>query len=836
MDQAVAPAAAPATVTFHDGLGERHRVVDRVRNEPVEILCLRGELTAVPSFEFALRERVSHLSTFRHACYARVRSVERLKNPASTLALVSDVTPGVRLSEILAFAEKSQVTLDIDAALCLLRQLVPAVAMLHEHAPEIAHGAIAAERVVVTPSARIIVVEHVLGSAIGELKFSSDRYWKELRIAVPGTSPQARFDHRSDVTQIGVVALSLILGRPLLADETPGQLGDVVASSWANSARGGLEPLPAGLRAWLMRALQLDPKNRFDSAVDAQEDLERVLGESDYLAAPSTLEAFLAEYRAAHEPVAAVPAPPASAPVNIAPTASVPAPAVQTVPAAPADDANEFRHSMPKRDERDVKASERTADAMRHLENAVRHIETVATPTPTPVTYAYPPPVAPAWNDTRRATPVRDDSEIPAAPTPVVQAYRPSDRAAESVDIEMTPLAQTFRASTAPPSSEIRRAAAKSEEHDPLSAFKADTPRHVETPVPPAKDLFTPAPERREISFSDVAETAFVEQEEEKPVATRKWWPLAAAAVLVAVAAAGVPAARRYMAPAAVVPTDGTLIVTTNPPGAQLFIDGVERGVTPLTLPVKPGAHSLELRGNGAPRLMPITVTAGTQVSQYIELPTTASMVGQLRIRTEPAGARVSVDGVARGPSPVTVTDLPPGEHAVVVDSDLGSIKQTVTIEAGNTASLTVPLAPEGAPVSGWMAISAPGVVELFEAGRLLGTSQSDRLMVSAGRHDIEIVSEALGFKVTRVVQVTPGKVTPIKVEFPKGTIALNATPWAEVWVDGEKIGDTPIGNYQLTLGPHDFVFRHPDLGEQRHTAMVTLKTPARLSVDLRKK
>ena len=90
MDPAHASAAAPATVTFHDGLGERHRVVDRARNEPIEVLCLRGELTAVPSFEFSLRERVSHLSTFRHACYARVRSVERLKNPASTLALVSD--------------------------------------------------------------------------------------------------------------------------------------------------------------------------------------------------------------------------------------------------------------------------------------------------------------------------------------------------------------------------------------------------------------------------------------------------------------------------------------------------------------------------------------------------------------------------------------------------------------------------------------------------------------------------------------------------------------------------------------------------------------------------
>jgi len=218
-------------------------------------------------------------------------------------------------------------------------------------------------------------------------------------------------------------------------------------------------------------------------------------------------------------------------------------------------------------------------------------------------------------------------------------------------------------------------------------------------------------------------------------------------------------------------------------------------------------------------------------------MPATAATSGELRIRTEPAGARVSVDGVARGVSPVTVPDLPPGEHAVLLESDLGSIKQTVTIEAGNTASLTVPMAaPEGVPVSGWVTLSAPAVVQLFEGGRLIGSSQSERLMVSAGRHDLEIVSEAVGYRVTRTVQVFPGKVSPIKVEFPKGTIALNATPWAEVWVDGEKIGETPIGNYQLTLGSHDFVFRHPELGEQRHTAVVTLKEPARLSVDLRKK
>jgi hypothetical protein len=324
---------------------------------------------------------------------------------------------------------------------------------------------------------------------------------------------------------------------------------------------------------------------------------------------------------------------------------------------------------------------------------------------------------------------------------------------------------------------------------------------------------------------------------DEPPATSRRMWLAAAAVAVLAVAGISLPAARKFVTPGSSSAAEGTLVVNTNPPGAKLFVDGVEKGVTPLTVALKPGAHSLEVRGDGTPRLMPITITAGAQVSQYLELPKIASAVGQLQVRTEPAGARVSVDGVARGASPVTIADLTPGEHSVQLESDLGSVKQIVTIEAGNTSALMVPLgAPDGAPVSGWIALSAPAEVQLFENKRLIGSSQSDRLMVSAGRHEIEIISEALGYRAVRTIQVSPGKVTPVKVEFPKGTIALNALPWAEVWVDGEKVGETPIGNLQLTIGTHDVLFRHPELGEQRHKATVSLAAPARLSVDMRKK
>jgi hypothetical protein len=319
---------------------------------------------------------------------------------------------------------------------------------------------------------------------------------------------------------------------------------------------------------------------------------------------------------------------------------------------------------------------------------------------------------------------------------------------------------------------------------------------------------------------------------------SRGWIRIAAvAAAIVLLAGGGALAARRFLFPAAPHVNTGTLVVNTDPAGAQVFVDGQARGATPVTLALNAGPHSIELRGSGEPRTFPLTIVPGTQVTQYLELPKTAPSVGQLQIRTEPAGARVSVDGTPRGTAPTLVADLAPGEHTVAVESDLGSVKQSVTIEGGVTSSLVVPLGKsDGAPASGWISVSAPVDVQLYENRKLVGSSESDRLMVTAGRHDIEFVNDTLGYRSKRTVQVSPGKVSSVKLDFPKGTIALNAIPWAEVWIDGEKVGETPIGNLAVTIGPHEIVFRHPDLGEQRHAATVTLNATARLSVDLRKK
>jgi hypothetical protein len=366
-----------------------------------------------------------------------------------------------------------------------------------------------------------------------------------------------------------------------------------------------------------------------------------------------------------------------------------------------------------------------------------------------------------------------------------------------------------------------------------VSSAPAGVERSTSTGPPAAEDPLDAGVQSLTDLFSGSFPSAVVESA--KP---RSWTrTLGLAAVLVALASGGVFAGRRYLAPSPARAVSGTLAISTNPPGALVTVDGESRGVSPINLALDAGAHIVQLSGAGEPRSIPVTIVAGTQASQYVELGKGSPSLGQLEVRTDPAGARVTLDGVSRGTAPLTIGDLAPGAHAVTLEGDVGSAKHAVKIEAGVTAVLVAALTvPPSGPASGWIAVTAPFDMQLYENGRLLGNSETERIMVPAGKHDIEVVNIPLGYRVVRSVQVAPGKVLAMAVDLPKQRISLNAIPWAEVWIDGAKAGETPIGDLSVSIGPHEVLFRHPDLGEQRHAITVTATAPARLSVDMRKK
>src|SRR5262245_55343360 len=155
---------------------------------------------------------------------------------------------------------------------------------------------------------------------------------------------------------------------------------------------------------------------------------------------------------------------------------------------------------------------------------------------------------------------------------------------------------------------------------------------------------------------------------------------------------------------AAATPT-GRLTVVTRPAGAQLTVDGADRGVTPLAMSLDAGDHVVTVRLGQEERVIPVTVGAGADIMRDLELTTAVprEVFGQLSIGTDPPGARVTVDGQPSGTTPMTLDHLTVGEHAVAVASATGTAERRVTIAAGQAASVLFSLPKAAGPVGGWV-------------------------------------------------------------------------------------------------------------------------------------
>jgi hypothetical protein len=201
---------------------------------------------------------------------------------------------------------------------------------------------------------------------------------------------------------------------------------------------------------------------------------------------------------------------------------------------------------------------------------------------------------------------------------------------------------------------------------------------------------------------------------------------------------------------------------------------------------------------------------------------------GRIVIDTQPVGARVLIDGKAAGESPLTLEDVPAGRHVLTFVSNSGTVKRTVKVVAGKTLDLDVPI------FSGWVAVFAPIVLDVSEDGQSLGTTEESRLMLSPGHHRLTLGKRELGYSVVREIDIEAGAVTSLTLD-PRGSASINAVPWAEIWIDGKKAGETPIANLQVPLGVREFVFKHSQFGERRLTTTIRADQPSALSVDFTK-
>jgi hypothetical protein len=114
---------------------------------------------------------------------------------------------------------------------------------------------------------------------------------------------------------------------------------------------------------------------------------------------------------------------------------------------------------------------------------------------------------------------------------------------------------------------------------------------------------------------------------------------------------------------------------------------------------------------------------------------------------------------------------------------------------------------------SGGFRITSPIEIQVLQGDRVLGSSSDGSIVARAGVHDFDFVNTAFGYRSRHRVEIRANQIVNVTVTPPPGRVSINVTPWAQVWIDGDAVGDTPIANREMSVGEHQVTVRHPKLG-----------------------
>ena len=208
-------------------------------------------------------------------------------------------------------------------------------------------------------------------------------------------------------------------------------------------------------------------------------------------------------------------------------------------------------------------------------------------------------------------------------------------------------------------------------------------------------------------------------------------------------------------------------------------------------------------------------------------------------------------------PVPVTIDSQQPGDQVIVDGRDVGTTPMTLALmsDMRSIHVRTRPI-PDTAPVQpaprverpddtsavavlnqaaarerrGGLRVSSPIELQVLEGDHVLGSTTDGPVVAPAGKHELDFVNTELGYQSHQVVEFKAGQIVPMKISPPAGRVSINAVPWALVSIDGNSVGETPLGNVALPVGEHQITFRHPQLGERTQKVIVKANAATRVS------
>lgn len=237
-------------------------------------------------------------------------------------------------------------------------------------------------------------------------------------------------------------------------------------------------------------------------------------------------------------------------------------------------------------------------------------------------------------------------------------------------------------------------------------------------------------------------------------------------------------------------PSTGLLLVDSNPQGADVVIDGVSKGNTPLLLTELPlGSYKIEFRSiNHLPRTMTAELVDRTPVRLFSEL---VSNTAQLVVTSVPDDAEVRIDGILVGNTPVTIEEIQAGEAEVKVSKrGYTPYQKRMVFEATKPYKLDTTL--ESLP-SGLTVITSPEGARISVDNQVVGVAPVTLASLREGAHEVTAMLEGYA-TTTKTIYLEPDVNDSVEFNLVKnsGTLVIDTEPaYVQIYVDGKLLTTT---------------------------------------------
>ncbi len=250
----------------------------------------------------------------------------------------------------------------------------------------------------------------------------------------------------------------------------------------------------------------------------------------------------------------------------------------------------------------------------------------------------------------------------------------------------------------------------------------------------------------------------------------------------------------------------GTLNIASVPSGADVAVDGVSRGATPLVLAgIEPGIHTVNVTlATHLPYYRVVSVISGRTT---VLKPTLVYYYGNLSVSSRPSGAAVYVNGESMGVTPKTLLDLTPGKYNVTLTlPDHLNYSAAAIVYSGRTTALN----PTLVYYFGNLTLSSkPSGAVVYLDGKPSGVTTRAFVNLAPGSYNVTLtLQDYLNY--SAAAKVYSGRTTllaPALIYY-YGKISASSKPTgAQVSVNGVPLGVTPVQTSYLPPGKYNLSF-----------------------------